>query len=167
MTSSYGAIATTHKSVDDAEDPAENSFEEYNVDYVQQRKLTSKERFQKILAVGVPIVIALIIVGGFGWWSSKAVAPRHDYTKVSTQVPAPQHSIQLLDDEPKKSATSSTVVYPSPSPAPKKKTATSASKTASSSSGSASCSANPKCKALDLTGECCPTGDGTNLGCCN
>lgn len=34
-------------------------------------------------------------------------------------------------------------------------------------SGDTLCSVNPKCKKLELTGYCCPTGDGVMLGCCN
>jgi hypothetical protein len=35
------------------------------------------------------------------------------------------------------------------------------------SSSSVSCENNPTCHALGLTGLCCPTGEGTLLGCCS
>ena len=41
------------------------------------------------------------------------------------------------------------------------------SKTESSTSNSPYCWDQPACKELSLTGLCCPTSDGTSLGCCN
>ena len=36
-----------------------------------------------------------------------------------------------------------------------------------SSSSGGTCESHPNCKALGLSGSCCPTGDGTMLGCCS
>lgn len=149
--SEYGAIPKS-----DGE--ADNSFEEYDVDYVQERKLSFKERINKFFTAGIPIIIAVLIVVAFGLWTTKALAPAPSQTSVHTPAhsPVPATSPVVEKTPVPAPAPSSTAYVPEP---------TTSAGTVKGNGGKA-CSTNPACKDLGLVGDCCPTSEGIELGCC-
>lgn len=155
---------TAYGAIPPSADDAENSFQEYDVDYVQERQLTRKERINKIMTAGLPILIALFIVVGFGLWTTKALAPApskntiHAIESPTVVDTAPSPTEPLLKPATAEKSDEEVPVVP-------KHSRTSSDTT--KESGGKSCSANPGCKNLGLIGDCCPTIEGVQLGCCS
>jgi hypothetical protein len=62
--SGYGAIDTEEG--DTEEDPrTTDTFEECNVYYLKEQKLTAGQQFNKLISAAVPLLTALFLVGGF------------------------------------------------------------------------------------------------------
>lgn len=137
--------------------------EQYDLDntyYVKERTMSRKERCSKLLLVMLPIVLAVILVGGFAYYVISHVLERGagggKHGTIETAYPAsPKGSSSIPASRPG--------TYPAsqspPAPAPKTKS--------HSSSASSSCSSNSKCADLGLIGDCCPTKQGVTLGCCD
>ena len=143
----YGAVDSKDT---EAASAVDSSFEEYNVDYLGAQTLSPNERFKKIVSASLPLVIAVLLMVGFGFLSSSAL---HYHNPQDYSSP-----ISVSSAEPNSSSSSyssSSKVVPSIPP-----------KKANSSSSSASCSENPACLELGLIGNCCPTDTGVTLGCC-
>jgi hypothetical protein len=141
------------------------SFDTDNMYYVKPDTLTPAQRWRKILLLGVPIICALMIVGGAatlllrdfgslypgpsgggGKRTGTTVGVR-TYPKDSSNVPAPApYEKNLPVDAPtihkKKHAEPST-----------------------GNDATAACSAHEACSAL--IGNCCPSEGGIFLECCN
>lgn len=137
-----------------------SAADQYDLDntyYVKERTMSRKERLTKCMLVLVPILAAVILVGGFAYFVISHVLERggrgnRDHAAVA--IPAnPSSGGGRPASRP--GTYPSTEFEPPPAPAPKEKT------------HSASCSANSKCVDLGLKGECCPTNDGVTLGCCD
>jgi hypothetical protein len=166
----YGSIP----SID--QDP-NHSFEEYDVNYIQSKSLTTKERWTKLLKAAVPIVIALLLVGGFGWWASQAVAPSHS-SKVTVDyknpVPAPTgrgggSTITAMGPPREQSVTVKPSIPTTLTTNTKTDTSTKSVTTSGGTGGGdgSLCTARAKCARLGLIGDCCPTSEGVVLGCCD
>lgn len=160
----YGSIPSG------SEDP-DLSFEEYDVNYIRVKELSAKERWTKRIKTAVPIIVALIIIGGFGWFTSQAIKPPQTHGAIEVDYKDPA---QIPEDGD--STTSYEPLSPLPSPTPRAKdegrysgtTSTQSNIKSKSSGGSGpTCSANSKCDKLGLVGQCCPTGEGVTLGCCD
>lgn len=156
-TEGYGAVST--KNPDD-----ENSFEEYDeaadYRYIPERPLTTQERARKLVSAGVPIVIAILLMLGFGWCASKALTPQHAKGVEHSAIP-PQ--FVTMGPFP--------ALHPTDPPAALDTDTTTTTKASSKttkarSSSSAACADNPACHKLGLVGDCCPTVEGIQLGCC-
>jgi len=154
---------TAYGTIPKLDDDPESTFEEYNVDYVQERKLSPKERMKKILTAGLPIVIALLLVLGFGLWTTKALSPGP--STHSAHTPVPMHSEVVHSTPSPEPVPSPTTNSKSHEASPNAPNSTFSSGSSKKSSAKA-CSANPECDALGLIGDCCPTSDGKQLGCC-
>ena len=136
------------------EGAADQSYDIDNTYYVKERELSGKEKCAKFMLVLVPILAAVLLVGGFTFYVISHVLERggaggHGKVDVSYPVPSPSNAARP-GSYPAKHA-------PAPSPEEKKST----------SSGSSACSANIKCADLGLVGDCCPTKAGVTLGCCD
>jgi hypothetical protein len=135
----------------------------------------------------VPLLVAVLIMGGIGFWlfedfdhlypgpsgnrSPSGLKPRGPPI-ISPQGTALDYRYSpAIDDQPTAPTPSNLKPRGPPisspgAPAPAPKTSPSSS-SSTSSSGGGDCSANPACNELDLTGQCCPTGEGVMLGCCS
>lgn len=166
----YGAIASSDEEqarkqqsdferVEGAEERGPSDYEMGQTYYLKP----SKSR--KALVRGlVPIVIALLIIGGVGYYffedvlnpggghhgSGKGeVATTSEVVKSTTKhIPLPPKDDDGGEDAPSSSFAGSEK--------PKD----------SSSSSAGSCAARPKCVATGLTGMCCPAAGGIMLECC-
>lgn len=134
--------------------PDEEAYDIDNVYYVKEREVSAAEKRRKFLLVALPILIALLLVGGFTY-----------YLLSGAHILKPEGA----GGSGGEIKTSPTIISPSsPSkssgrvstPAPKEKTKSSA------SSGPTTCDANEKCANLGLSGDCCPTKAGVMLNCC-
>ncbi|KAL7442659.1 hypothetical protein ACHAXM_011985 [Skeletonema potamos] len=134
---SYGAIPRG-----DAEDNAD--FDETNLSYLKQSSFS----WNRFCRATVPIIIALLIMGGFAFGMGHGFGNLYGPPKSSGD-----NSIKNKENWYSSDDTSSSASIASNSAATK-------------SSAGAECAANSKCNALGLIGDCCPH-DGVMLGCCD
>jgi hypothetical protein len=143
---------------------AEAASEEYDLEntyYVKGRELSSKERLTKCILVLLPILAAVILIGGFAYYVTNHILERNAGGGHKADTAYPESPYSSGGGGPSRPGSyPSTESNSSPAPAPKKSAH-------SSSTRSSSCSANPKCLELGLKGNCCPTNDGVTLGCCD
>lgn len=180
MPAGYGAIDTSEP--DDTERQEELKESDF-IYFLKDKNATREDRLKKFILGAVPLVIAVILMGGIGFWlfkdfdhlypgpsgsrSSPNLKPRGPPIN-SPQDSAPDYFPAPSDSDPSPPTTSNlkprgppigTPVAPAPSPMKPP---------ASFSSGNdVDCSAIPACNKLGLTGLCCPTGEGVMLGCCS
>mmetsp|Transcript_26382 Transcript_26382/g.55601 ORF Transcript_26382/g.55601 Transcript_26382/m.55601 type:complete len:129 (+) Transcript_26382:284-670(+) len=122
---SYGAV--------EIPDNGDN-FDEKNTYYLKEGEFKWARFFRGLF----PVVIALLIMGGFAYGMSNGFNHFYGPSKSSED----DNSIKEEEDW---------VPVDSPSAA----------------SNNPLCNKNDKCAALGLEGVCCPTGDGVMLGCCD
>mmetsp|Transcript_1926 Transcript_1926/g.4434 ORF Transcript_1926/g.4434 Transcript_1926/m.4434 type:complete len:209 (-) Transcript_1926:55-681(-) len=182
----------------DAEKAAGNDdgddFKETDLLYVtsQSRPLTPEEKRMKIIKIAVPIIVALILIGGFALFLLRGFTNLYPGPSGSSSSDnggrAPPYYEPLHETSPAATATATAAEdydnsMPVPAPTtPPKSTSTSKSSSSSSSSSSSvstsstsksssstssSCGDNSKCSAAGLTGQCCPTVAGGVLDCCS
>lgn len=169
--------AATYGSVDnpssgnenkEAEEEQQQHFQETNLLYYKGRTLSQQEKTAKLIKIAVPIVIAILLIGGLAWFllgdfghlypgPSGAKQPGYSYTISSPAATPPTSSSEVSSKS--HSGSSSSTTSSEPAPAPKD--------SSHSSSGAAACSAHSACSTLGLVGECCPTSSGTMLECCS
>lgn len=155
----YGSVTT------DEESAVDKSFDETNLYYVKDEELTTKEKAAKLVKLLVPLCIAVALITGFAFvlfrnFGSLYPGPADKHSKYPTQY-TPSSS-KYVDTTTKSATTAPEELY-SVSTRPEPKQTEPNSKPSSSSS----CPANPKCAALGLFGECCPTEKGVTLECCS
>ena len=160
-----------------------SAYQEVDTYYLKPSPLNRSDKLKKLLLIGVPILAAVIIIGGAAFLLFKSFDHLYPGPGGSArQYPSPSRA---KDTEP--SAPSYPVVprgpplHPASSPMnlPPSESdpndprypmsgggKSGESSSASSSSGSAACEGHKKCSALELIGDCCPTGQGVMLGCC-
>jgi hypothetical protein len=166
----YGAVGGG----DDEE--TRNNFKESDLLYYEERKLTQKEKTMKIIKIAVPVMIAVLVIGGFAWFLLRDFG--HLYPGPSAPVLSPSHSTVVsrpsFPEPPTPSATTKgkaptepAVVSPTATAKQTDHKPSGSSSSDSSSSGGSDCSLHPKCNSLGLTGECCPTISGDSLDCCS
>jgi hypothetical protein len=156
---SYGSLKVST----DEED--EYSFQEAHTYYLKPSPLSRKEKLQKLLLLGVPILAAVIIIGGAasllfkdfdnlypGPGGSGRPYPSPSRGKDTEPASSPMHNAPQPGGDPKPPIMSGGGGGSNGGSSP--------------SSGSAACASNEKCAALDLIGNCCPTAQGIMLGCC-
>jgi hypothetical protein len=170
----YGAV----------KEEGEEFYDVENTYYVKERELTLKQKCNKIMLVALPILAAIVIIGGFTLYllfdsgilgrgphqgggsanSGQVGTPSSrggenpfvtSKSKSSSSVPSP---IAKGGSAPMKTTHATTGSVPSP---------ISKGGSAPVKTGSLECSANEKCAKLGLIGACCPTNEGVMLGCCN
>jgi hypothetical protein len=189
---SYGSLKVSTTATTTAEeDPSESDFQEVDTYYLKPSPLSRSEKLKKLLVIGVPILAAVIIVGGAASLLFKDFD--HLYPGPGGSVrPYPSPSSNVVKDkgtDTEPSAPSYPVVLPprgpplQPASSPKNSPQTggdrrsplssgggggrsSSSSSSSSLSGSAACAGHKECSELDLIGDCCPTIQGVMLGCC-
>lgn len=147
--SGYGAVDTNEPM-----DAEAQPFNESDFLYLKEQKLTREEKFKKIILTTIPILVAFFIMGGIAYWLFKDFD--HLYPGPSGKKYPSKYSPQVSP------------IHTPTAPAPAPKVSPSSSSTSSSSGGgNSACTANPDCKKLGLTGDCCPTSEGILLGCCS
>lgn len=150
-------LAANYGSVEEPEDVTDRSFDPDNAYYVKETSLPLQQRLKKMLICSMPILAAILIVGG------AALYLLRDFN--SLYPGAGGHG----DKTPQYSGATTTTRHSS-LPQDYQSAETTQSPEANSksphvNSGSADCSAHPDCSGL--VGVCCPTGDGVFLGCCS
>lgn len=158
----------------------EEFYDVENMLYVKERELTLKQKCHKIMLVALPILAALVIIGGFTLYVlfDSGILGRGPHQRggsgdVSTPssrggenpfVTSKSTSSSSVPSPIAKGGSAPVTTYHSTGsvPSPISKGGSAPVKT-----GSSACSANEKCAKLGLTGACCPTNDGVMLGCCN
>ena len=171
--SSYGTLK-----VSTGEDMS--AYQEVDTYYLKPSPLNRSEKLKKLLLLGVPILAAVIIIGGAAFLLFKSFD--HLYPGPGGSVrpyPSPSRAKDTEPSEPPYPVIPrGPLLHPASSPSntppsgsdprsPMSGGETSGeSSSVSSSSGSAACSGHKECSALDLIGDCCPTGQGVMLGCC-
>ena len=169
---SYGSVPTTIETVEQG-----TGFQEGSVYYLKEKTLTSKERFQKLVLVAVPLAVSLLIVGGAAYFLTRGFDSLYPAPGEAGHVNIPHFtpSTHTFDDAAPPSPPGPSPVhqpYGPPIASPVSTASTSSSSSSSSTGGGSSaggdsdCSAHPKCSDLGLSGSCCPTGEGIVLGCC-
>lgn len=151
----YGTINTKDE---ESDGNVENKdFDESNLYYYKGEELTRKEKLSKMIKLLVPIIIAAVFLGGIAFvlfHNFGGLYPGPGEEKVRSSGDSASHLTETETSEytptsakPSSSSGSSTPI---------------ATKTAGRS-----CEANPSCADLGLTGVCCPTDEGIQLGCCS
>lgn len=151
------AAAKTYGTAPEAGAAADQEYDIDNTYYVKEREMSRKERITKFVLLALPILLALLLVGGFAFYVISHVLERGGGHK-NIQVTSPSGTSSSGGGR----EGSRPGTYPSgpqPAHAPKVKSHT--------SSNSADCSENTKCADLGLIGACCPTKAGVTLGCCD
>jgi len=140
--------------------------DEYDIDntyYVKERTMSRKERINKFLLLLLPILLAVLLVGGFAFYVVSHVLERgggrHGNIDVTPQVSTKGTASRPANSRP---GTYPTEPKLAPAPAP-----ISTKEKSHASSGSSACASNSKCADLGLIGDCCPTKQGVTLGCCD
>lgn len=164
-TPNYGAVE---------EGELDRSFDVNDTYYLPQANLTPDQRRRKCINVLVPLLAAVLIVGGaaffllsdFGHlYPGSGGDPRH-YSANQ------EHHGTAIDvaEEPTTNSEDYTNLKPRgpilPASSSSSTTTTSTTTSDTSDDSAAACSVNLKCAALNLTGACCPTQKGENLSCC-
>jgi hypothetical protein len=170
---SYGSVSQTDGTVG-TRIVGTDGFRESDLFYIKEPSLSRNERFKKYIALAFPILLAICVMGGLAWYLARDfnhLYPGQNsgsgdnkrktpiYNRGSSAGKAHSSTI-TTSDRPLISKGPHIAGPDSPSftvPAPSTKSTT---------SEESSCTAHSKCKDLGLTGECCPTGEGTFLGCC-
>lgn len=151
---SYGAVE---------EGEADKSFDEKNTYYLKEKTLTGDQKIRKLTAVAVPILIAVVIVGGaalfllkdFGSLYPGRNGGKEPSSYVSSRSDEYPEITEAPDSITKKTKDHSTHSSSSPPNKYKKDPSFVAS----------SCIAHAKCNGL--VGDCCPSKSGTFLNCCD
>ena len=151
----YGSVST------DEEIPADKSFDESNLYYMKEEERTKKEKLFKAVKLGVPIIIAVVMIVGLAYLLFNNFG--YFYPGRGGQVTPSKHSSSSTTTSSSSSSSSSgsgsshyeNIATSVPIPE----------KTTTSSGGT--CEAHPKCADLGLTGECCPAASGIKLNCCS
>mmetsp|Transcript_44696 Transcript_44696/g.107820 ORF Transcript_44696/g.107820 Transcript_44696/m.107820 type:complete len:168 (+) Transcript_44696:103-606(+) len=164
---SYGAVDTQPSPDAEAnaeELPANRSFQEMDMRFLKDDKTSTGDRQRKLVSTLVPILIGLAVILLFAKVALGAIGPYQDPnypTEYGSRRPVPTPSTKSS------TATTTTETAPSSVPASTASSSSSSSTTTTSTTATkASCSENKVCEKLGLTGLCCPTGEGTMLGCC-
>ncbi|CAB9519703.1 expressed unknown protein [Seminavis robusta] len=150
--SNYGSV----------EDQAEEgrSFDEKDTYYLNESRLTPEERKRKCLLLAVPLVLAVLIIGGFTLFLLRDFDFLYPGRNGGNRHRTPRTPIPVYPSD----TGSSTATEDTSSTGTSTSTSTSTDSAAGSSPG-ASCLAHEKC--TGLTGDCCPSIDGLFLQCCN
>jgi hypothetical protein len=145
-------------------------FKESDLYYYKEDDLTKKEKLMKIIKSCIPILIAVLLIGGITWilvqnfgtlYPSPGQRQRiRPSTGIENSSSSSHHNAPLNDDD----SIHAPILTPRTS---KDTTATTATTSSTKDNGKSSCSAYSKCFDLGLTGECCPTLAGDKLECCN
>lgn len=169
----YGSVQTTELQPPAEDTEAQSNFQESDMLYVRERKLTKQEKIRKLTLLAVPLIIASIIVLTIVSFLLKDFG--HLYPGRGAEDPSRVHA---LDRPPTKisgnsdesgSSSSSVPLQPrgptipkATDPTPPTSSSVSKEKSSSTSSGGgdASCSSHKACEKLELTGDCCPSVEG-------
>mmetsp|Transcript_3786 Transcript_3786/g.8163 ORF Transcript_3786/g.8163 Transcript_3786/m.8163 type:complete len:164 (+) Transcript_3786:151-642(+) len=162
MANESGSAGYKYGSVGDNEELGANddnskNFDESHLYYYKEKDLTTTEKISKLIKLFVPIIIAVVLIGGLAYilfHDFGTLYPRPGGEKVTSKGGMVSQSTSVSSGE-----SAPTVIRSESSPTVSK------SKTSSSFGGS--CAANPSCAALGLSGVCCPTPEGVQLGCCS
>ena len=143
---SYGAVEADENAAVDRSFDAESAY------YLKPEPvpLTPGQRTRKFLITALPIVVAVLIMGGFAWFLLR------DFNN-------------LYPGRGGGSGADATTVYDRPLPSSGKKSLDDSSSSSTAKhvdSSLAACSAHSACTKLELVGNCCPTDEGVVLGCC-
>lgn len=142
----YGSVSN------DEEAAGTKTFDETDLYYMKEGERTRKEKIMTAIKLGVPIMIASILIVGLGYLllhnfgyfypgQGGTSSKRSSVTTISSTPATTTHSSHYDNIATKVPITTTTF-------------------------GASSCAANPKCADRGLTGECCPSPDGTKLDCC-
>jgi hypothetical protein len=167
---SYGAVETEETNAADASSAAavDASFDAENTYYLKDSdtRLTRQQRTRKILSTVVPILIAVLIMGGFAWYLLRDfnnLYPGRGGGSPEPTVKTYTHAIgkKSLED------TTGAKPYVISSRSDSSAASDSSSKSEKHGTGSDSaCAAHSACAKLGLLGLCCPTDKGVHLECC-
>ena len=154
----YGAI-------NDVE--VDSGFDETNTYYLKgasDTPLTFHQRLRKALLVAVPLIAAVLIIGGatlFLLRDFSHLYPSHGGSGGLNERESVYHGTKGTT-----SVTSSSSSSSSSETMPSSSHASSGSKLTHAASGAA-CADHPQCASSGLTGDCCPSAAGDMLYCCN
>lgn len=131
--------------------------EEFDGRYLEEPTLTKEQRIRKLTLVVVPLLAAVLIVGGAALFLFRDFDNLYPGHHSSGKEPAIRiHASSSTTSSSSASDSSEQTTGTSTAPVNEKK---------DESHLSTSCLAHEKCKGL--MGECCPTLEGTFLSCCN
>uniref|UniRef100_A0A7S4MTN5 Uncharacterized protein n=1 Tax=Odontella aurita TaxID=265563 RepID=A0A7S4MTN5_9STRA len=137
---------------DDAENRDDRDFN-LGESYYLRDNSDGRSKFLRAL---LPILIAVAIVGGLGYYFLRDF--EHLYPD--------QGGGSAVEDDDRGSAGPVLIEDDAPVSAPAPQSSFKTAVPTSYHALGTSCGANEKCMALGLTGTCCPTVDGVMLGCC-
>jgi len=161
---------------DESNNFLDKSFDESNLYYYNGSKPTRRESAARAFRLGVPILVAAMLVGGLALWLFRNIGylyPTQDPSgggshhhhnnaggSMKKMPPSSYPSSSSNTDDDRAVASFKDSVPPiNPEEVP--------TKNATANFSSSSCAAYPKCAKLELTGECCPTKSGVKLNCCS
>lgn len=147
------------------EEVSDQAFDEKNAYYLKETTLTREQKLRKLSAIAVPILAAILIVGGAALYLLKDFNMLYPgrgggnnengkYNPSRFEHPSEDH---VVTEESNTDSSSTKHYSPSPRASEKK----------DPSDVASACAAHKKCKDNGLVGLCCPTLDDTFLGCCN
>jgi len=150
----YGSIEESENA------PLNRTFDADHAYYLKdgsRAPLTFKQRLRKYSLIAVPLLAAVLIIGGAAFFLLRNF--NHLYPGSSGG-----YGEETRAKEKAKHDYSTGVTAPATSPAGP--TASASSVSTGSGKGTAACASNPKCAEAGLLGQCCPTAAGVMLECC-
>jgi hypothetical protein len=137
------------------------SFDEKDTYYLKESTLSPEDRRRKCMRMAVPIILAVVIIGGFALFllrDFEILYPGRSggNNKVPSDPLFPIGHTTGTDQTSEKQSDPTPQLKPNPSPP---------SDAGKNSGMASSCFAHKNCDGL--VGECCPTLDGVFLLCCN
>jgi hypothetical protein len=176
----YGSVQSSSKpGSDEGLHDNENIFKETDLLYYKGRTLSPKEKTAKLIKIAVPVVTAVLLIGGLTWfllgdfghlYPGPSGPKPPDSSSISRPVASSVTPAAAPTVPSSRSYTTTTAGTTATEPVPKKTPAikdSTASTPTSIPGGSSSCLSHSKCSDLGLIGDCCPTTDGYILNCCS
>jgi hypothetical protein len=161
----YGSVNKDDEEAAGNNDNTNSYFKESDLYYYKEEELTKKEKTMKIIKACVPILIAVLLIGGFTWILVQNFGTLYPSPGQRQRV-RPTNGIEISSHHnapPDDTTTATTTTTTSSSPHSSSTNESSSTK----DNGERFCLAYPKCFDLGLSGECCPTPAGDKLDCCN
>lgn len=158
MPTNYGAVQGSNDDL-----PADRSFDADRAYYLKDSAapLTSRQKCRRLLSVGFPLVVAVLIMGGFAWFLLKDF--NHLYPGRGGGSPDGSGYEHVVPSTGKKALDDGGARPSDPNDA----TASSGAIRKPTAVGSvATCASHERCAKLGLIGNCCPTDKGVVLECC-
>ena len=169
----YGSVNKDDEEAAGNNDNTNSYFKESDLYYYKEEELTKKEKTMKIIKACVPILIAVLLIGGFTWilvqnFGTLYPSPgQRQRVRPTNGIEISSHHNAPPDDTTTAAATATATATATTTTSSTPHSSSTNESSSTKDNGERFCLAYPKCFDLGLSGECCPTPAGDKLDCCN